>query len=202
MLLDVPAERSPQTVARWFGAMQSQDVASGHWSLGSRGTGLTQADVIDAFERAELVRAMPVLTRSEALACISDAGVDASGQRGYHLLLHAAQRGVACIGPQRGTDQKFVAVADWAPSQVKMPRDEALAELLLRYVRSHRPVSLRDFAGWSGLTLTDAKRAAVGNDGRLAPLSFAVEEMWATVEIEPLARITKAAHTKVDASFA
>jgi hypothetical protein len=54
MLLDVPAERSPLTAARWFGAMQSQDVASGHWSLGSRGTGLTQADVIDAFERAGL----------------------------------------------------------------------------------------------------------------------------------------------------
>jgi hypothetical protein len=99
------------------------------------------------------------------------------------LLLHAAQPGVACIGPQRGTDQTFVAVADWAPSQVKMPREQALAELLFRYVRSHGPVSLRDFAGWSGLTLTDAKRAAVGNDGRLAPLSFAVEEMWATAEL-------------------
>jgi hypothetical protein len=240
MLLDVPAERSPLAVARWFGAIQSQDVASGHWSLGSRCAGLTQADVIDAFERAELVRAwpmrgtlhiipaedlqwmldltgsrafaggdrrradlgltprdadtavdalaqalraMPVLTRSEALARISDAGVDVSGQRGYHLLLYAAQRGFTCIGPQRGTDQTFVAVADWAPNQVKMPRDQALAELLFRYVRSHGPVSLRDFAGWSGLTLAEAKRAAAGNDGRLAPLSFAVEELWATAEL-------------------
>jgi hypothetical protein len=124
-----------------------------------------------------------VLTRSDALACIADAGIEVTGQRGYHLLWYAAQHGVTCIGPQRGTDQTFVAVADWAPDQVTMTRDEALAELLFRYVRSHGPVSLRDFAGWTGLTSTDAKRAATGNDGRLIPLAIHGQELWATVEL-------------------
>ena len=240
MLLDVAVDRTPLSVARWFGAMQAQDVASGHWSLGARCTGLTQSDVTGAFERAEIVRtwpmrgtihiipaedlqwmlaltgsrtltgaerrreslgltlrdattavdalavelrATPVLTRSEALACIADAGIDVTGQRGYHLLWYAAQHGVTCIGPQRGTDQTFVAVAEWAPDQVSMTRDEALAELLLRYVRSHGPVSLRDFAGWTGLTMTDAKRAATGNDGRLISLALLGQELWATVEL-------------------
>lgn len=60
MLLDVAVERSPLSVARWFGAMQAQDVASGHWSLGARCTGLTQSDVTGAFERAEIVRTWPM----------------------------------------------------------------------------------------------------------------------------------------------
>ena len=40
MLLDVAVDRTPLSVARWFGVMQAQDVASGHWSLGARCTGL------------------------------------------------------------------------------------------------------------------------------------------------------------------
>lgn len=255
MLLDHPVQRRALDVARWFGAMQSQDVASGHWSLGVRALRLTDADITDAFERAEIVRtwpmrgtihivpaedvrwmleltgsralagaerrretlgltsrdadravetlaqalrSQPVLTRSEALESIVDGGIDVTGQRGYHLLWYAAQCGVTCIGPQRGSDQTFVALDAWAPAQVQLARDEALAELLLRFVRSHGPVSLRDFSGWTGLTLGDAKRAASGNDGRLTPLAGETGEVWSTVELaERLRQGDDMGHTPV-----
>jgi hypothetical protein len=38
-----------------------------------------------------------------------------------------------------------------------MGREEALAELAVRYVGSHGPATLRDFVWWSGLTVADAK---------------------------------------------
>jgi hypothetical protein len=240
LLLDGPRERTPLEVVQWFGAMQAQDVASGHWSLGVRCAGATEADVLAAFERRALVRTWPmrgtihlvaaedvgwllaltgvralsgsvrrreqlglsdadadravaaldtalaggkVLSRAQALAAIVDAGVDTSGQRGYHLLWYAAQTGVVCIGPQRGTDQTFVRLDDWAPQQRAFSREDSLVELLLRYVRGHGPVGLRDFAGWSGLTLKDARAAAAGNAGRLVPLTDDTEALWATCEL-------------------
>lgn len=231
--------RAPLDIARWFGAMQAQDAASGHWSLGVRSAIAAETDVVAAFEGGELIRTWPMrgtlhivpgvdaswlleltgvramagaerrrtllgltlkdverasgalaeelaarrlITRPEALAVIARAGIDTSGQRGYHLLWHAAQAGITCIGPQRGRMQTFALLADWAPAQVSLPREEALSELLLRYVRSHGPVSLKDFVGWTGLTITDARAAAKSNEGRLVPVATEAGELWATKE--------------------
>lgn len=229
--------RTPLEVAEWFGALQAQDVASGHWSIGVRCPGATEATVLESFERGDIVRTWPmrgtihvvpardvswmlnlmgpralassarrreslgltlgeveraaealatelgtaqVLTRAEAVAAIAAAGIDVTGQRAYHLLCYAAQLGITCIGPQRGSDQTFVLLADWAPDQVTMTHADALVELFFRYVRGHGPVGLRDFAGWTGLTLTDTRVAAAGNEGRVVPLRTDAGELWAT----------------------
>lgn len=239
LLGDIQA-RDPLDVATWFGAMQAQDAASGHWSLGVRCEGLIESDVLAAFERGDLVRTWPmrstihivaardvvwmleltgvralagarkrreqlglseadatgaaaaldtalrggaVLTRAEALAAVADAGIDVSGQRGYHLLWFAAQSGVSVIGPQRGTDQTFVRLADWVPEPLALTREEALAELFHRFVRSHGPVPLKDFAGWSGLTTGASKAAVAANDGRVVQVETAAGPMWATLEL-------------------
>ncbi len=233
-------QRTPLEVAEWFGALQAQDVASGHWSLGVRCAGATEATVLDSFERGDLVRTWPmrgtihvvpardvswmldlmgsralagsarrreslgltldeaeraaaalaaelrtarVLTRAQAIATIAAAGIDVAGQRAYHLLWYSAQVGVTCIGPQRGNDQTFVLLADWAPDQVTMTRADALVELFFRYVRSHGPVGLRDFAGWTGLTLTDARAAAANNEGRVVRLRTEAGEVWTTTDL-------------------
>jgi hypothetical protein len=39
-----------------------------------------------------------------------------------------------------------------------MEREEALAELTRRYLRSHAPATVRDYVWWSGLRTSDAKR--------------------------------------------
>ncbi|TCB97325.1 winged helix DNA-binding domain-containing protein [Micromonospora zingiberis] len=106
------------------------------------------------------------LTRTECVATLVEAGIDGAGQRGYHLLWYAAQRGVTCIAANVGAEQTFALLDEWAPGQHQPDRDEALATLALRYFRSHGPTTRQDFAGWTGLTATDAKRgiAAAGDD--------------------------------------
>jgi Winged helix DNA-binding domain len=47
-------------VVEWFGAMQSQDMASGLWSLGARLPGWTVTDVDAALERREAIRTWPM----------------------------------------------------------------------------------------------------------------------------------------------
>ncbi|MEV4490505.1 winged helix DNA-binding domain-containing protein [Micromonospora coxensis] len=105
------------------------------------------------------------LTRAECLATLTAAGIETTGQRGYHLLWYASQRGVTCIAPHVGTEQTFALLDEWAPDPHRPDRDEALGILALRYFRSHGPCTRQDFAGWTGLTATDAKRAiAVAGD--------------------------------------
>lgn len=118
------------------------------------------------------------LTRADSFAALQQAGLDTSGQRGYHLLWHAAHLGVVCIGPYQGKEQTFVLLREWAPVQDRLERRDAMAELAHRYFRSHGPVTVKDFAGWTGLTLTDARAAVAANDGRLESARFGPDECW------------------------
>ncbi|KOX13458.1 hypothetical protein ADK66_04505 [Micromonospora sp. NRRL B-16802] len=105
------------------------------------------------------------LTRAQCLATLRAAGVATDGQRGYHLLWYSSVRGVTCVAPNVGTEQTFALLDEWAPAPRRPERDEALAMLAHRYVRGHGPVTAREFAGWSGLTLTDARRGLAAAEG-------------------------------------
>lgn len=52
--------QTPQSVAEWFGAMQAQDIASGHWSFGVRIPGVTDQDVVAACHDRQIVRTWPM----------------------------------------------------------------------------------------------------------------------------------------------
>ncbi|WP_250002523.1 winged helix DNA-binding domain-containing protein [Actinoplanes sp. M2I2] len=97
------------------------------------------------------------LTRSECLTAMVEGGVEVTGQRGYHLLWYASQRGVTAIAPHVGKEQTFVLLDEWVPDPRRPSREEALGIIALRYFRSHGPASRKDFAGWTGLTMTDCR---------------------------------------------
>lgn len=59
-LLATRAPRAPLEIVRWFGAMQSQDLESGLWSIGVRGDGLTRAQVHEAIEDRQILRTWPM----------------------------------------------------------------------------------------------------------------------------------------------
>ncbi len=94
-------------------------------------------------------------TRSEIGAAFAHAGIDAKGMRLAYLAMHAELDGVICSGPRRGKQFTYALLEHRAPRARKIPRDEALATLVRRYMSSHGPATLRDLAWWSGLTLRD-----------------------------------------------
>ena len=108
------------------------------------------------------------LSREELFAAWESAGIRTAGQRGYHLIWWLAHEAVVCCGPVEGRGQRFVLLDEWAPSTGRLPdRDETLANLFVAYAAGHGPVTVRDFAWWSGLTLTDARTAfAAAGDAR------------------------------------
>jgi hypothetical protein len=133
---------------------------------------LTEAELQHAREVAlgEMAGGV-VLTRDELLARFVAAGIPVDGQRGIHIVQRLALWGVLVFGPPRAgapgkaNQQTFVLVDEWVRSPRTLERDEALGEFALRYFTGHGAATVRDFAWWSSLTLTDARAGlAVARD--------------------------------------
>ena len=97
------------------------------------------------------------LTRDELLERFVAAGIPTTGQRGVHILQRLCLDRVTVFGPPRPRKQTFVLLDEWVRSPRVLDREEALGEFALRYFSSHGPATVRDFAWWSSLTLTDAR---------------------------------------------
>lgn len=97
-------------------------------------------------------------TRPELARVLNEGGIAASGQRLAHLLMHAELDAVICSGPWRGKQFTYALLDERIPATATVPRDEALATLTRRYLQSHGPATPQDFAWWSGLSVTDARR--------------------------------------------
>ncbi|MFD8479510.1 winged helix DNA-binding domain-containing protein [Kitasatospora sp. NPDC059673] len=109
-------------------------------------------------------------TRAELTGHLATAGLPAQGQAPFHLIRRAALRGRICFGPDRDGDATYVVLADWLPDAPEGPAgDGAVTELARRYLRAHGPAAPEDFAGWSGLPVTAARRAwrALDTSGEL-----------------------------------
>ncbi|CAN5119462.1 winged helix DNA-binding domain-containing protein [soil metagenome] len=123
-----------------------------------RQLGLDDADFARARRIAETVLSDGPRARSSLLAAFETGGLSTAGQRGAHLLVWLAASRVTVFGPVAGKQQSFALFENWIRESRDLGGDEALAEFVLRYLRSHGPATIRDFAWWSSLTLTDARR--------------------------------------------
>jgi hypothetical protein len=125
--------------------------------------GLTAADADGAASvLGEALAGGKVLSRAACVELLVAAGVHRSPRHSYHLLWYTSQIGVTCPGPMVDGEQAIVLLDNWAPAPRRPSRDEGLAELARRYFRSHGPASVKDFAGWTGLPLGDARRGIAG----------------------------------------
>lgn len=99
------------------------------------------------------------LSRPEIMELFEVNGILTTMQRGYHILYAHALSGLICMGPMAGKQQTFVLLSEWIPRPRKLTTDEALATFAKRYIQSHGPATVRDFATWTKLTLTESRKA-------------------------------------------
>ncbi len=98
------------------------------------------------------------LTRDELASALKLAGIATDGeQRVTYIVMRAELDGVICSGARRGKQFTYALLAERAPQARALARDEALAELTMRYFTSHGPATVQDFVWWSGLAAADAK---------------------------------------------
>ncbi len=120
-------------------------------------------------------------TRAELYAALNTAGIATGAQngeqRGMHLLVHWARHGLICLAPRRGKQQTFALLDEWLPTGNNLTGEAALTELARRYFRSHGPATTKDFAWWTGLTATEAKRI-IANLKELRSQTIEGAEYW------------------------
>jgi len=129
-------------------------------------------------------------TRTELGTALGADGIEASGGRLAHVLMHAELTALVCSGAPRGKQQTYALLDERAPSGGSLDRDEALAQLAKRFATAHSPFRDVDLAWWGGITLGDARRA-LGGSG-LEAQTIGPHEYWsahATPAAEPKATI-------------
>jgi hypothetical protein len=118
------------------------------------------------------------LTRAEIGERLQRRGLPTEGQILPHLLWLAAAQGSVCFGPDRDGQRTHVLVRDWLGAPRRMDRDSALAELAVRYLRSHAPATPTDLSSWSGVGVSDARRGWRAIEDRLVEVATARGPMW------------------------
>jgi hypothetical protein len=107
------------------------------------------------------------LSRERIAASLRTRGIQAEGMRLALLLMKAELDGLICSGPREGLRFTYALLDDRVGVSPKLPREEALAELAMRYFSTRGPATLKDFSWWSGLSLADARRGVDLSGGGL-----------------------------------
>jgi hypothetical protein len=118
------------------------------------------------------------LGRSELVRRLGHSGVEIDASRRVHLFRLATAEGIACLGPDAGAETLLALARDWLGERPKHDREAALDELARRYLRAFGPATEVDFAGWSGLGLTELRGALARIGGELAEVRVGERRAW------------------------
>ena len=123
--------------------------------------GLTEA-VRDRARRAlPEVLTGRALTRAELVAAVSARVPDlpVQGQARAYLTVWAAVCGLITRVAERGAEPTYALIEECLPARPdRLDDDEAMRRLLRRYFRAFGPATVEDFATWSGLLISAARR--------------------------------------------
>jgi hypothetical protein len=94
------------------------------------------------------------------------------------VLFHAEASALICSGARRDGRHTYALLDERAPKARRLDRDEALAELVVRYFTGHGPATERDLAYWASMTLTDVRAGLAAAAGRLDRLEHDGRTYW------------------------
>lgn len=117
-------------------------------------------------------------TRDELAVPLAQAGLPTKGEALSYQMIAAELDAVVCSGPRRGKQHTYVLLEERVAQAPVRSRDEALAELALRYLQGHGPALVQDLAWWSGSTIADAKRGLAACGEQLHSADVAGKTYW------------------------
>ena len=134
------------------------------------------------------------LTRTELRRVLERVRINCSTQRLAHLMMQAELDRVICSGPRRGKDSTYALFDERVPRGQTLGRDEALTALARRYIASHGPATVQDFAWWSGLPVPDARRGFEATTPALTREVVDGVPYWSCDDVAPPRRLKASAH--------
>ncbi|MBI1282388.1 MAG: winged helix DNA-binding domain-containing protein [Anaerolineaceae bacterium] len=118
------------------------------------------------------------LTRPELFDILETNGISTAGQRGVYMLQRAGLERRVYQGEMRGKDTTFHILGEGKT----LPKEEALAELALRYFSSRGPATLADYVNWSGLPITEARAGLESVKSKLIEETIDDQTYWLSTE--------------------
>ncbi len=134
------------------------------------------------------------LTRGELGEVLSAGRISPDGQRLPHLIMRAELDALIASGPRRGKQFTYALLEERVPKPRALDRDEAVAELTLRYFRSHGPAQVQDFVWWSGLRMADARAGIAQAGGALDHQTIEGKDYWFDAAARPPRQASMVAH--------
>lgn len=148
---------SPDDI-RWILQIAASRISSLYASY-YRKLGLDKAMLSKCYKVMEQnMRDGNLLTREEIAAALQKKKIATHDMRLSFMLLHAALHGLICHTSRRKKSFTFGLLDEWVPANQKMSLNEAITSLTKKYFISHGPATVQDFAWWSGLTVSEAKK--------------------------------------------
>ncbi|MCD8193510.1 MAG: winged helix DNA-binding domain-containing protein [Tannerellaceae bacterium] len=99
------------------------------------------------------------LTKQELAREFVKAGIIPDTSYVNLFTVRAEVDGIVCSGADKGKEPTYALLEKQVPVSKDLTIEEALLTIAQRYFRSHAPAGLQDFVWWSGLTVTEAKKA-------------------------------------------
>lgn len=162
----------------WLLELTSKQIKSTMKSR-NRDLGLTTAVLGKSQEiMAKSLEGNRALSREEIGAHLNQAGISTEGQRLPHILMEAEIDGIVCSGGIQGKKQTYALLAERVPVRKTLAKDESLALLAKKYFTSHGPATLPDFVWWSGLPVSDARKALEMNKAYLISETMGTDTYW------------------------
>lgn len=127
----------------------------------------------------------PDRTRGDLADALAERGMELTGQQLMLLLAGLELRAKVCSGVPRDGEHTYALFDDRVPAPRRLDRDDALAELAVRYFTSHGPATERDLAYWATLTVTDIRRGIAAAADRLASFEHDGRTYWHAPGVAP-----------------
>lgn len=134
------------------------------------------------------------LNRRELLAILQKNGVSTEGQRAHYMLQRASLDGLICQEVMHTNNNPIYMSMDELPETKILKRDDALAELAMRYFTSHGPATIQDFTWWSGLLSNDAKTSLEAVKSSLVSETIDNKTYWSSKSKNAVQYISPTVH--------
>ena len=144
---------------RWILSLyKPQKIMGYHRRVGINETVLEQGKkaLVKAFGSKKLIE------RRELHQALKRSGIPAlrNNMARSHIIRRSAREGLICFGPHAGKQATFVLLDNWVGGDEPPKREDAIAKLASRYFTGHGPATVKDFAWWSGLNISEARSGA------------------------------------------
>ena len=134
------------------------------------------------------------LTRDQVRERLADAGLPTSGAALILTMGMAETSALVCSGPRRDGAQTYALMSERAPNARRLDPDDALAELTMRYVAGHGPVTEHDLSYWATQTLTTVRKGLVAISEAITSFEHNGLTYWHLRDDEPPSTVQPSAH--------